>query len=98
MRRPLNRNVWLRSFHDPMDHPWDDWPQSDGVIVAVKGRSAIVVRLQDDREVNATFPRRFGCIIGNPIGWRVRVAFRPASSKPPFIIKRYRDAHDHLEC
>ena len=74
-----------------MAHPWDDWPQSDGV-ADIKGRSAITVCLQDDREINATFPRRFGCILGNPVGWRVRIAFRPTPSRPAFIIKRYDDA------
>ena len=72
-----------------MGHPWDDWPQAGGVIADVKGRSAIIVRLEDNREINAMFPRRFSCISGNPIGWRVRIAFRPSSTKPAFIIKKY---------
>ena len=72
-----------------MANPWDDWPQADGLIADVKGRAAIVVRLEDGREINATFPRRAGCIVGSPIGWRVRIAFRPTSSKPAFIIKKY---------
>jgi hypothetical protein len=28
-------------------------------------------------------------VLGNPIGWRVRIAMRPKASKPPFIIKWY---------
>ncbi len=72
-----------------MANPWDDWPQADGVIADVKGRSAIIVRLDDDREISATFPRRLGCIFGNLVGWRVRIAFRPTPAKPAFIIKKY---------
>ena len=70
--------------------PWDDWEQSDGEIVGWKGR-LLVVQLPDGRMVDATFPRRTGCMFGDPIGWRVRIAFRPAPRKPAFIIGRSPD-------
>ena len=78
-----------------MPRPWSDWPQADGVIVAKTTGRRVAVRLDDGREVEATFRRR-DSLFGNPIGWRVRIAFRPDPLKPAFVIKRYTQAGDEV--
>ena len=60
-----------------------------GVISALAHPQHFNVRLDDGRHIVALLPkttmRRLGCLLGNPVGWRVVVTF-PDPPKPPRIV------------
>jgi hypothetical protein len=73
-----------------MKVPWDKWDQANGTIVRLQGGNPIV-KLGDGREMLSEFPRRLGCVLGDLVGQKVRIAFRPDRSLPPFIVSMLSD-------